>query len=202
MPLTAADIEILPGLEPVRRRPAMFVGEPRSPGVLECVVIESVCLAADQIALGTASRATLTVGPTDVVVQDDGLGLPVDVRRDGRRVAESLVSELHACRLAKAVPEVGGGFCTAGIAITNALCAFFEMDFVRDGERWFQRYERGLELAPLANLGPSTAKGLKLRFQPDPQIFGDARIDAELLRERLAEHETDLNGRIAIIDAR
>src|SRR4051812_21869644 len=128
MPITAADIEILPGIEAVRRRPALFVGDPRSPGVLECVVVESLCLAADQLALGTASRATLTIAAADLTVRDDGTGLSVEILRHGRRFAEVVVSELHACRLTKVTEDVGVRFCSSGIAVTNALCRFFEID--------------------------------------------------------------------------
>lgn len=196
------EIEVLGESEAVRRRPSMFIGDPREAGTLVCLVVEAVCLAAEQLVLGTALQATVTLAPEGVLVEDDGDGLSVEVDANGRPHAENIASVLYACRLAKAGPEFGERFCSAGIFVTNALSQFFEMDFVREGARWFQRYERGRAVAPLACVGPSAERGTRLRFRPDPELFGDARIDADVLRARLQEHDHELHGRIGVLDRR
>lgn len=196
------EIAVLAGLAAVRRRPSMYVGDPSNPDTLACLVVQSLCLAADELAAGTATRATVTLGRDAIVVEDDGVGVPVEETPSGLRAAEVLFSALTACRLAKADAGVGRAFCGAGIVGTNALSTYFEAHIARDGEAWFVRYERGERVAPMTCTGPTAQHGTRLVFRPDPTIFGDARVDPDVLRARLDELAADASVTVRLVVAK
>jgi DNA gyrase subunit B len=203
MGYTHDDIEVLEGLEGIRRRPAMYIGDLSDPATLTCLVVETLCLAADELAAETATRATVTLrSDGTITVEDDGLGLSVDEVGGGRRHAEVIASQLSACRLRKVNQGVGEHFCSNGIVVTNALSAFFELAIARRGETWTQRYERGLALAPLSRSGTTEQHGTRISFLPDPGFVGAARVDAGALALRIAELGGPLVDRIALVDLR
>lgn len=195
------EIKVLEGLEAVRRRPALYIGDPRDPATLVRLVAETASIAASQLVLGQATQVTIVLGREEVRVEDDGPGLPVILTKNGQRAAELLCSVISGHFLPKELWDLGARFGLYGIVVTNALSEFLEVDFVTDGEAWFQRYERGRALAPMASRGPSSRRGTTIRFQFDRSIVVDAPVAVDALRERFDEHP-EVRGRIAIVDAR
>ncbi len=199
----ADGIDVLPALEAVRRRPHFFLGDltdTADPEVLNCLVVETLCLAADALASGVASRVELTLQTGgEVTVEDDGPGLAIEPYNGQISHAERIVSTLSACRLVKVHAGVGDEYCKNGIVVTNALSEFFNLDVARGGEAWSLRYERGVQTLPLTRVGPTENHGTRVRFRPDPAIFGPREIDAARLLVRLGA--LGLRG-LAFVDAR
>ncbi|MCB9564413.1 MAG: hypothetical protein H6709_13440 [Kofleriaceae bacterium] len=189
MGIDADEIEVLAGLEAVRSRPALYVGDVAAPGALHQLVEAVLCAAFDEALGGTCQRIDVTVGDDGAVeVRDDGGGLPVEVHPTaGLPVCEVLLTHLLACRAMRRDPRAADRFCGGGIAVTNALSAWLEVEIERGGRRYVQRYERGVAQGPLADAGATSGHGTRLRFRPDPEIFGTARVDLARLDNTLDE---------------
>ncbi|MFZ5480216.1 MAG: methyltransferase domain-containing protein [Myxococcota bacterium] len=180
----ASAITVLKGLEAVRRRPAMYIGSTGPQGVYN-LVVEVVQNAVDEALAGHCHRIDVTIG-TDgsVAVEDDGRGIPVDVHpRTGRIAAEIVLTELHAgSKFTDAVYSTPGGLHGVGLSCVNALSAWLEVGVGRNGESWTGRFERGEVAEAIHHSGDARQRGTRIRFLPDPQIFGGAHVsDAQLV---------------------
>lgn len=186
---TGADIQVLEGLEPVRKRPAMYIGGTDSTGYHH-LLWEIVDNSVDEVINGFATRVEVTLhkdGKT-IAVADNGRGIPVDIMPKYKKPAvEVILSTLHAGGKFEQGNYIhSGGLHGVGSSVVNALASSLLIEIVRDGKRHQQEFARGKTISKLKVLGPSKGSGTTITFQPDPDIFGaKAKFDAELIRERL-----------------
>lgn len=186
----ASHIAVLTGLEPVRQRPAMYVGSTGADGVRH-LVHEVVQNAVDEAMAGWCSHIAVEVhADGSCSVRDDGRGIPVDDHPAlGRPACEVVFTTLHAGgKFGRDAYDMAGGLHGVGISCVNALSQWLTLDVWRDGQHHQQAFSRGLVTRDLAALGPTEARGTRVHFLPDPEIFGDAvALDPDVLARRLQE---------------
>ena len=183
---SAKDIEVLEGLEPVRRRPGMYIGgtDERS---LHHLVAEVLDNAMDEAVAGHANRIDLTMcADGSITVRDNGRGIPIDAhpKFTDRSALEVIFTTLHSGgKFSGDSYKTAGGLHGVGISVVNALSDRLEVEVARDRKLWGQSYSRGLPLGPLREIGLApNRRGTQVTFHPDPQIFGeDARFKAATL---------------------
>jgi DNA gyrase subunit B len=179
----ASSITVLEGLEPVRRRPAMYIGSTGPAGVFN-LVVEVVQNAVDEAMAGHCSAIDVVVHPDgSVEVSDDGRGIPVDALPSGRSAAEVVLTTLHAGgKFGSDAYGAAGGLHGVGVSCVNALSSSLALDITRDGGAWRARFERGAVVEPLVRLATHTdGSGTRIRFQPDGAIFPDTNVPDALL---------------------
>ncbi len=188
----AKDIQVLEGLEAVRRRPGMYVGG-TDIKALHHMVYEVVDNSIDEALAGAADRIDVTIHPnSSVTVEDNGRGIPVDLHPEEKRPAlEIVMTVLHAAgKFGGEGYKVSGGLHGVGVSAVNALSAWCEVEVLRDGKLHFQRYERGIPLEPVKAKGkaPKGATGTKTTFLYDKEIFqGEFDYRFETLVQRFRE---------------
>jgi DNA gyrase subunit B len=189
--IAPGEIVVLEGLEAVRRRPGMFVGDVRDGSGLHHLLWECVGNAVDEHLAGYAKRLRVSIRDREVTLEDDGRGIPVEPHTAlGKSVLEAIFTEMHAgpTRFGHHPHvHVGWSYDGVGLAAVNALCARMEVEVRREGRRHRQAFERGRPVGPLETLGPCERSGIRLRFTPDGEIFGDSRFDRTAVRQRLRE---------------
>ena len=185
---TAKDITVLEGLEPVRKRPGMYIGGVGSAG-LHRLVWEILDNAVDEAMNGYASnvQVTLHAGGSAVTVIDDGRGVPVDRHPKSRTSAlEVIFTTLHAGgKFEHRTYRTAGGLHGVGASVVNALSQELVATSKRDGFLWRQTFRRGKPVSALQKLKPARGSGTTIRFHPDPRIFPRTAFDAGLIRERM-----------------
>lgn len=186
---TAKDIEVLEGLEPVRMRPAMYIGGTDARGYHH-LLWEIVDNAIDEVINGHARRieVTLDADHQGATVIDDGRGIPVDIHPKHKRPAlEIILGTLHAGgKFGGDNYKVAGGLHGVGSSVVNALSELMEVRVLRDGFEHTQKYSRGAPASKLERGAATRKHGTEIHFRPDPQIFGKERkFDADTVRERL-----------------
>ena len=185
----AEDITVLEGLDPVRKRPSMYIGSTGSRG-LHHLVFEVVDNAIDEALAGHCDEITVTVHPdSSVTVSDNGRGIPVEVMPDQDRPAvEVVLTKLHAGgKFGGSGYKVSGGLHGVGVSVVNALSETFVVEVKRDGKVWQQEYSRGEPLADLTETGKTKHTGTTIRFLPDLDIFEEIDLDQKILMQRLRE---------------
>lgn len=171
----ASSITVLEGLEPVRRRPAMYVGSTGPAGVFN-LAVEVVQNAVDEALAGHCTAIDVTVHDDgSIEVQDDGRGIPVDDLPSGRSAAEVVLTTLHAGgKFGTGAYFAAGGLHGVGVSCVNALSAWLVLTVQRDGGAWRARFERGEVVEPLVRLAAQPdGHGTRIHFAPDPSIFPD-----------------------------
>ncbi len=185
----AQQIQVLEGLEGVRKRPGMYVGSTGSRG-LHHLVFEVVDNSVDEALAGFAKKIDVMLH-TDgsVTVRDDGRGIPVDtVAKVGKPGVEVVMTMLHAGgKFGGGGYKISGGLHGVGVSVVNALSEWLEVEVRRDGKRFEQRFERGKRVSALRVAGKSDRSGTTVRFLPDRDIFVETVFDAKILAERLDE---------------
>ncbi|HVO33812.1 MAG TPA: DNA topoisomerase subunit B, partial [Elusimicrobiota bacterium] len=207
----ASKIQVLEGLEAVRRRPAMYIGSTGIQG-LHHLVYEVVDNSIDEVLAGHAKSVDVTIhSDNSVTVQDDGRGIPVDPMKDakdpklkGKPALEVIMTSLHAGgKFDHKAYKVSGGLHGVGVTVVNFLSEWLSVDVRRDGKLYTQKYERGKPLGPVKAIGPAEDNGTKVTFRADEQIFGDKAYSFDTLSNRLRELAFLNPGtRITIIDER
>jgi DNA gyrase subunit B len=185
---TAKDITVLEGLEPVRKRPGMYIGGVGTAG-LHHLVWEVLDNAVDEAMNGFASNITLTLHKdgSSVTVTDDGRGIPVDKHPTTKKSAiEVIFTMLHAGgKFEQGNYKTAGGLHGVGASVVNALSTELIATVKRDGASWEMTFKRGKPTGPLKKLGPARGSGTTVYFHPDTTIFPKVEFDAALIRERL-----------------
>lgn len=184
----AENITILKGLEPVRKRPAMYIGGTDSRG-LHHLLWELVDNAVDEAINGHATTIDVTLHEDgcSMTVQDNGRGIPVDIHPHEKRSAlELILTTLHAGgKFNQQNYMTSGGLHGVGASVVNALSSELIARIKRDGDLWEQRYARGVPEAGVEVVGEAVGTGTSIFFRPDEEIFGDTSFDSELINERL-----------------
>ncbi len=185
----ANQIQILEGLEAVRKRPGMYIGSTSSRG-LHHLVYEIVDNAIDEALAGVCDTIYVTINPDNsITVVDNGRGIPVGINeKAGKPAVEVVFTILHAGgKFGGGGYKVSGGLHGVGASVVNALSEWLEVVVEVDGKKYIQRYERGKVCYPLKEIGDTERRGTTVTFLPDKEIFEDTIYDYDVLKNRLRE---------------
>ncbi|HET6204036.1 MAG TPA: DNA topoisomerase (ATP-hydrolyzing) subunit B [Planctomycetota bacterium] len=185
----ARAIRVLEGLEAVRKRPAMYIGDTSTSG-LHHLVWEVVDNSVDEALAGFCNEIHVTLrADGGVSVTDDGRGIPVDVHEtEGVPAVEVVLSKLHAGgKFDKKAYRVSGGLHGVGVSVVNALAEWLEVEVFKDGRIYHMSFERGAKKSDLKVLGRTDRRGTKVTFYPDPEIFDTTEFSPEMVVQRLRE---------------
>ncbi len=188
-PYDATTIQVLEGIEAVRRRPAMYIGDTSVRG-LHHLVYEVVDNSVDESLAGYCDSIEVEVHhDNSVSVMDNGRGIPVDIHKTEKKPAvEVALTTLHAGgKFDHRVYKVSGGLHGVGVSVVNALSDWLEVEVRREGKIHHQRYERGKTVSKLAVIGKSNSTGTKVTFKPDKTIFSKTEYSYDILSQRLRE---------------
>ena len=185
----AGQIKVLEGLEAVRKRPGMYIGDTGKRG-LHHLVYEIVDNSIDEALAGHCKNITVQVNKDGTVtVEDDGRGIPVDIMPEhGKSAVEIVLTKLHAGgKFDKDSYKVSGGLHGVGISVVNALSESLEVCVKRGGKMYRQKYKKGVPESDLEEKGTSESTGTKITFKPDNEIFPDIIFDIDILKGRIKE---------------
>src|SRR5579884_189757 len=186
---TAEDIQVLEGLEGVRRRPGMYIGGTDQRG-LHQLVREVVDNSVDEALQGACDSIEITLhADGKVTVEDNGRGIPVDIHpKVGRSTLEVVMTRLHAGgKFEKRGYKVSGGLHGVGVSAVCALSSWLQVEVKRNGKKYRQQYAEGKPITEVESVGKATGTGTKTTFQADASIFPDTAFDFDLLVQRLRE---------------
>jgi len=187
---TSDNIQILEGLEAVKKRPGMYIGS-TGPRGLHHLVWEIVDNGVDEALAGYATYITLEIlEDNSIRVRDDGRGIPIDIHpKTGRPAVETILTTLHAGgKFDNNSYKVSGGLHGVGASVVNALSSHFDVEIHRDGTKYTQSYIKGFATTDVVDQGPTDQKGTLITFKPDPDIFTETQVfDFEQLRLRMQQ---------------
>ncbi|MFP4057299.1 MAG: ATP-binding protein, partial [Candidatus Brocadiia bacterium] len=185
----AAQIKVLPGIEGVRKRPAMYIGDTSVRGIHH-LVEEVVANAVDEAMAGHCSEIHVQLNDDgSCTVTDNGRGIPVDTHPSEQKPAlEVIMTMLHAGgKFDRATYKVSGGLHGVGVSVVNALSEWLNVEVRRNGNVYHQSYERGKTTTELKVIGKSKTMGTRVTFRPDRGIFGDTTFNFDTIAKRMRE---------------
>jgi DNA gyrase subunit B len=185
----AEEIQVLEGLEAVRRRPSMYIGSTSSRG-LHHLVYEVVDNSIDEAMAGFCDKIEVNINEDNTVtVIDNGRGIPVDIHsKTGLSAVEVVLTMLHAGgKFGGGGYKVSGGLHGVGVSVVNALSEWLEVEVRRNGNVYYQKYNKGVPVTELLVVGKSKTDGTKISFKPDPEIFEELVFSQDILTVRLRE---------------
>ncbi len=185
----ADQIQVLEGLEPVRKRPSMYIGS-TGPKGLHHLVYEVMDNSIDEALAGRCDKILITLHKDhSVSVVDNGHGIPVGIHHQtGVPALELVMTKLHAGgKFGGSGYKISGGLHGVGVSVVNALSQWLEVEVYTDGQVYFQRFERGIKVSELKVTGKTKKSGTKVTFSPDPEIFEEIEFDNNILNQRIRE---------------
>ena len=186
---TAENIQVLKGLEAVRRRPAMYIGDTTVHG-LHHLVYEIIDNSIDEAMAGFCNKIKISINKDEsITVEDNGRGIPVDRHKDMKKSAlEVIMTVLHAGgKFDHSTYKVSGGLHGVGASVVNALSGWCEVEVYRDGECYYQKYEKGFPVTPVKKTGKTKNSGTKTTFMADEEIFTKVEYNFDSLANRMRE---------------
>ncbi|MDO5793065.1 MAG: ATP-binding protein, partial [Turicibacter sp.] len=186
----ASNIQVLEGLEAVRKRPGMYIGSTSGRG-LHHLVWEIVDNSIDEALAGYCTEINVAITEdNEIIVKDNGRGIPVDIHKQtGKSTVETVYTVLHAGgKFGGGGYKVSGGLHGVGASVVNALSEHLEVTVSRNGKKYFQQFEKGHPLDELHVIGEADSTGTEVKFKPDPTIFTETTVyDYDILRNRIRE---------------
>lgn len=185
----ASQIQVLEGLEPVRKRPGMYIGSTSSKG-LHHLVYEVVDNSIDEALAGRCDLIKVNINSDNsITISDNGIGIPVEKHpKTGKSTLETVLTVLHAGgKFDNNAYKVSGGLHGVGVSVVNALSEELIAEVKRDGKIYKQKFEKGVPITNLEIIGETEETGTKISFKPDPEIFDEVIFKAEVLEYRLRE---------------
>ncbi|MBI2637653.1 MAG: DNA topoisomerase IV subunit B, partial [Candidatus Sungbacteria bacterium] len=202
---SAKDMYVLEGLDPVRKRPGMYIGSTGVDG-LHHLIWEVVDNSIDEAMAGFAKNIAITLmAQNRVMVIDDGRGIPVDIHKQTKKSAlETVLTTLHAgAKFGGDSYKVSGGLHGVGVSVVNALSSWMKAEVCRDDYQYAQEYVRGKPKYAVKKIGKCQGSGTAITFEPDPEIFDTIKFDWDYILNHLRQQAYLTKGvRMTIIDSR